>query len=54
MAANVRSDLLEIAYEEGGALTGLTVLLLHGWPDDVRGWRAAAARLQVVNQTVAR
>ena len=46
MTANVRSDLLEIAYEEGGAHTGHNVLLLHGWPDDVRGWRAVAERLQ--------
>jgi pimeloyl-ACP methyl ester carboxylesterase len=42
---SVRSDLLEIVYEEGGAPTGPKVLLLHGWPDDVRGWRAVAARL---------
>jgi pimeloyl-ACP methyl ester carboxylesterase len=46
MTANVRSDLLEIAYEEGGAHTGHNVLLLRGWPGDVRGWRAVAIRLQ--------
>jgi pimeloyl-ACP methyl ester carboxylesterase len=27
---------LKIAYEEGGPSDGLPVILLHGWPDDVR------------------
>jgi pimeloyl-ACP methyl ester carboxylesterase len=48
MTANLRTDLLEIAYDEGGAPTGPKVLLLHGWPDDVRGWRGVAARLQTL------
>jgi pimeloyl-ACP methyl ester carboxylesterase len=27
---------LKIAYESGGPSDGLPVVLLHGWPDDVR------------------
>jgi pimeloyl-ACP methyl ester carboxylesterase len=27
---------LNIAYEDGGRSNGLPVVLLHGWPDDVR------------------
>jgi pimeloyl-ACP methyl ester carboxylesterase len=27
---------LKIAYEAGGLSDGLPVVLLHGWPDDVR------------------
>jgi pimeloyl-ACP methyl ester carboxylesterase len=34
----VRTDLLEIAYEEHGPDAGLPVILLHGFPDDVRAW----------------
>lgn len=29
---------LDIAYETGGPPDGFPVLLLHGWPDDVRTW----------------
>lgn len=36
--SRVRTPVLEIAYEEGGPADGLPVLLLHGWPDDVRTW----------------
>src|SRR5216683_3457534 len=43
---HARSQLLEIAYEEGGAGDGPVILLLHGWPDDIRGWRQVAPRLQ--------
>jgi pimeloyl-ACP methyl ester carboxylesterase len=35
----IKTDLLEISYETGGPEDGPPVLLLHGWPDDVRGWR---------------
>jgi pimeloyl-ACP methyl ester carboxylesterase len=41
----IRTELLEIAYEEGGPQNGPLVLLLHGWPDAPRGWRAIAQRL---------
>ncbi len=44
----VTTDLLEIAYEENGDPGGVPVMLIHGWPDDVRTWdlvvEALAAR----------
>jgi pimeloyl-ACP methyl ester carboxylesterase len=41
----IRTELLEIAYEEGGPQSGPLVLLLHGWPDAPRGWNPIAQRL---------
>jgi pimeloyl-ACP methyl ester carboxylesterase len=41
----IRTDLLEIAYEEGGPQNGPPVLLLHGWPDAPRGWKGVAEQL---------
>src|SRR5438093_5668997 len=41
----VRTEVLEIAYEEGGPQNGPPVLLLHGWPDAPFGWRAISQRL---------
>ena len=34
----VRTPTLEIGYEEHGPATGPPVVLLHGFPDDVRAW----------------
>jgi pimeloyl-ACP methyl ester carboxylesterase len=34
----VRTEVLEIAYEQGGPDDGSPVLLLHGWPDAPRGF----------------
>jgi pimeloyl-ACP methyl ester carboxylesterase len=34
----VRTSILEIAYEESGPADGLPVVLLHGWPYDVRSF----------------
>ena len=36
--ATVRTPTLEIGYEEHGPTTGPPVVLLHGFPDDVRTW----------------
>ena len=50
----VETKTLEISYDEGGPADGPVVLLLHGWPDDPRGWRKVAARLHAAGfRTVA-
>ncbi len=41
----VRTDVLEIAYEQGGPADGPPVLLLHGWPDAPRSFNAVAPLL---------
>jgi pimeloyl-ACP methyl ester carboxylesterase len=41
----VHTELLEIAFDEGGPENGPPGLLLHGWPDAPRGWGAIAAAL---------
>jgi pimeloyl-ACP methyl ester carboxylesterase len=43
--ASVRSNVLEIAYDDVGDTSGAPVFLLHGWPDTARGWRHVAHRL---------
>ena len=42
----IRTDILEIVFEEGGPPDGTPVLLLHGWPDAPRGWNEVSRRLQ--------
>lgn len=42
---SVRTDVLDIAYHEYGDPAGPPVLLLHGWPDAARGWRAVGSGL---------
>ena len=41
----VRTPILEIGYEEYGPATGPPVVLLHGFPDDVRAWDGATGPL---------
>jgi pimeloyl-ACP methyl ester carboxylesterase len=41
----VRTPTLEIAYEESGPPGGTPVVLLHGFPDDVRAWDGAVGPL---------
>ncbi|MBV8091534.1 MAG: alpha/beta hydrolase [Alphaproteobacteria bacterium] len=41
----VRTRTLEIAYEESGPATGSPVVLLHGFPDDVRAYGGVAPAL---------
>jgi pimeloyl-ACP methyl ester carboxylesterase len=41
----VRTNVLEVAYEEGGPQDGPVAVLLHGWPDGLRAWRLVAERL---------
>ncbi len=46
IVTQIRTDLLDIVVEQGGAADGVSVLLLHGWPDAPRGWEPLARRLQ--------
>ena len=41
----VRTPTLEIGYEAHGDATGFPIVLLHGFPDDVRAWDAVALPL---------
>ena len=34
----IRTSVLEIAYEESGPAAGAPVMLMHGWPYDVRDY----------------
>ncbi|HEX7786706.1 MAG TPA: alpha/beta hydrolase [Methylomirabilota bacterium] len=43
--SRVRTGTLEIGYEERGPAAGPPVILLHGFPDDVRAWDGVAAPL---------
>jgi pimeloyl-ACP methyl ester carboxylesterase len=39
---SIKTELLEIVYEDEGPRNGEVILLLHGWPDDIRSWRCVA------------
>jgi pimeloyl-ACP methyl ester carboxylesterase len=41
----VQTSVLTIGYEESGSATGFPIILLHGFPDDVRAWDAVAPPL---------
>jgi pimeloyl-ACP methyl ester carboxylesterase len=41
----VQTAVLEIAYEESGPAQGFPIILLHGFPDDVRAWDGVAPPL---------
>lgn len=45
MHRTVRTPVLEIAYEEHGPADGAPIVLLHGFPDDVRAWDGVAPAL---------
>jgi len=42
---SIRTPVLNIAYEESGKPQGFPVILLHGFPDDVRAWDDVAPPL---------
>src|SRR5437899_12507244 len=48
---HTKTELLEIFYEERAA-DGPAILLLHGWPDDILGWRHVAPRLHAAGYRV--
>ena len=41
----VDTDVLRIAYEQSGDVNGFPIILLHGFPDDIRAWDAVAPPL---------
>jgi pimeloyl-ACP methyl ester carboxylesterase len=45
MIKNVRTPILEIAYQETGPADGTPVILLHGWPSDPHDWDGVAPPL---------
>lgn len=51
-AKSTRTDTLEIAYEEHGPQTGAAVILLHGFPYDVRAYDEVAPALAVDGRRV--
>jgi pimeloyl-ACP methyl ester carboxylesterase len=44
-ARAVETPVLNIGFEESGAAQGFPIILLHGFPDDVRAWDEVAAPL---------
>src|SRR5262245_61781581 len=44
-ARTVQTPVLNIAFEESGDVQGFPIILLHGFPDDVRAWDQVAASL---------
>ena len=38
MAKSIDTPVLSIGYEESGSAQGFPIVLLHGFPDDVRAW----------------
>jgi pimeloyl-ACP methyl ester carboxylesterase len=48
----VRTPVLEIAYEAQGDPQGFPVILLHGFPDDVRAWDGVAPALAAAGHRV--
>lgn len=41
----VHTSCLDLAYEEKGSSTGLPIIMVHGFPDDVRTWDGVVPRL---------
>src|ERR1700689_640200 len=42
----IKTAILDVAFEAGGACSGPPILLLHGWPDDIREWSAITGHLE--------
>jgi pimeloyl-ACP methyl ester carboxylesterase len=51
-ALTVRTPTLEIAYEAHGPVGGVPIILLHGFPDDVRAWDGVAPPLAAAGHRV--
>src|SRR6202521_101650 len=44
-ARTVQTPVLDIGFEESGGVQGFPIILLHGFPDDVRAWDEVAPPL---------
>jgi pimeloyl-ACP methyl ester carboxylesterase len=45
MERTIQTPALNVGFEESGSPTGFPIVLLHGFPDDVRAWDGVAAPL---------
>jgi pimeloyl-ACP methyl ester carboxylesterase len=52
MIKNVRTPVLEIAYEETGPADGKPVVLMHGFPDDIHAYDNVAPPLATAGYRV--
>ena len=48
----IRTEVLDIAYEESGNSAGFPIILLHGFPYDVRSWDGVVPPLADAGQRV--
>jgi pimeloyl-ACP methyl ester carboxylesterase len=52
MERTVQTPALNIGFEESGSPTGFPIIMLHGFPDDVRAWDGVAAPLAAAGHRV--
>ena len=45
----IKTAILDVAFEAGGPRGGPPVILLHGWPDDIREWSAITLRSRLAS-----
>jgi len=48
----VQTSVLDIGFEESGSPSGFPIIMLHGFPDDVRAWDEVAAPLAAAGHRV--
>jgi pimeloyl-ACP methyl ester carboxylesterase len=49
MLKTIQTPYLEIAYEENGSPSSYPIILVHGFPDDVRTWDSVVRKLLPAN-----
>ncbi|MCJ7532866.1 MAG: hypothetical protein MUO64_17820 [Anaerolineales bacterium] len=49
MLKTIQTPYLEIAYEENGSPSSYPIILVHGFPDDVRTWDSVVRELLPAN-----
>jgi len=49
---SIQTPVLNIGFEETGSASGFPIVLLHGFPDDVRAWDGVAAPLAAAGHRV--